>query len=29
MRKMATKSLADLVLIAEKLGIRGQNKTED
>jgi FixJ family two-component response regulator len=29
MRKMATKSLADLVLIAEKLGIRGQNKKED
>ena len=29
MRKMGTKSLADLVLIAEKLGIRGQNKTED
>ena len=26
MRKMGTKSLADLVLIAEKLGIRGQNK---
>jgi FixJ family two-component response regulator len=26
MRKMATKSLADLVLIAEKLGIRGQEK---
>src|SRR5882762_6203964 len=29
MRKMGTKSLADLVLIAEKLGIRGQNKEED
>ena len=29
MRKMGTKSLADLVLIAEKLGIRGQNKKED
>jgi hypothetical protein len=29
MRKMGTKSLADLVLIAEKLGIRGQNKNED
>jgi FixJ family two-component response regulator len=29
MRKMGTKSLADLVLIAENLGIRGLNKTED
>ena len=29
MRKMGTKSLADLVLIAEKLGIRGQHKKED
>jgi FixJ family two-component response regulator len=26
MRKMAAKSLADLVLIAENLGIRGQEK---
>jgi FixJ family two-component response regulator len=26
MRKMGTKSLADLVLIAEKLGIRGKEK---
>ncbi|GLR90844.1 hypothetical protein GCM10007857_75600 [Bradyrhizobium iriomotense] len=29
MRKMGTKSLADLVLIAEKLGIRGQDRRED
>src|SRR6516164_6325487 len=29
MRKMGTKSLADLVLIAERLGIRGRNKNED
>jgi hypothetical protein len=29
MRKMGTRSLADLVLAAEKLGIRGQNKKED
>jgi len=29
MRKMGTRSLADLVLIAEKLGIRGQDKKED
>jgi FixJ family two-component response regulator len=29
MRKMGTKSLANLVLIAEKLGIRGQDKKDD
>lgn len=29
MRKMGTKSLADLVLVAENLGIRGQDKKED
>jgi len=29
MRKMGTRSLADLVLAAERLGIRGQNKKED
>jgi FixJ family two-component response regulator len=29
MRKMGTKSLADLVLIAEKLGIRGQDRNQD
>jgi FixJ family two-component response regulator len=29
MRKMGTKTLADLVLIADKLGIRGQNKNGD
>jgi FixJ family two-component response regulator len=29
MRKMGTKSLADLVLIAENLGIRGQEKREN
>jgi FixJ family two-component response regulator len=29
MRKMRTKSLADLVMIAETLGIRGQEKPED
>jgi FixJ family two-component response regulator len=29
MRKMRTKSLADLVMIAETLGIRGQEKQED
>jgi len=28
MRKMGTKSLADLVLIAERLGIRGQDRKE-
>jgi FixJ family two-component response regulator len=29
MRKMGTKSLANLVLVAEKLGIRGQDKMDD
>ena len=29
MRKMGTKSLADLVLIAENLGIRGRDRKED
>jgi hypothetical protein len=28
MRKMRTKSLADLVMIAESLGIRGREKQE-
>jgi FixJ family two-component response regulator len=29
MRKMGTKSLADLVLVAENLGVRGQETQEN